>query len=168
MKALRCLLALLPLLLPLSAHAEEAAKSTPSAAPAASSNPSASAVANPDLAALQGKWVGLEVGREAQGDNTLTVSGDTIHFQGASKDEWYKGTFTLPAGTTPKQVIATIKDCPAPDFIGKTSNAIYKIEDGKLTLTGHHPGSNTTPKSFEGDETARTFILKKVPLSPSN
>ena len=128
---------------------------------------SSAAVANPDLAALQGQWVGQEVGREAQGDNTLTISGDTIQFQGANKGEWYKGTFTLPAGTAPKQFIATVKDCPAPEFIGKISNAIYKIEDGKLTLSGHHPGATTTPNSFEGDDTARTFILKKAQPSTS-
>ena len=51
---------------------------------------------------LQGTWKGVEVGREAEGKATLTISGNTIHFQGAKKKEWYKATFSLPAGTNPK------------------------------------------------------------------
>jgi hypothetical protein len=38
--------------------------------------------------ALQGTWVGQEVGRP-QGEYRLTVSGNSIKFQGARAEEWY-------------------------------------------------------------------------------
>jgi uncharacterized protein (TIGR03067 family) len=111
---------------------------------------------------LQGTWEGFEVGREALGKCVLTISGDSIHFQGANKDEWYKADFTLPTGTDPNQLRVVIKDCPVADFIGKSAVAIFRIQDGALTLVGHPPGSSDAPKSFEGDATSRSFIFKKA------
>ncbi len=113
--------------------------------------------------ALQGTWEGVEVGREGAGKCTLTISGNTLHFQGAVPAEWYKGTFELPAGTDPKQLLGLVKECPFEQAIGKTAIAIYKIEDGKLTLVGHPPGAPEAPRGFEGDELSRTFTLTKVP-----
>lgn len=112
------------------------------------------------LTVLQGKWEGVEVGREAEGKCTMTVAGNAIHFQGSNKNEWYKTTFTLPAGTDPKQLHATITECPAPDFVGRSSFSIYKLEEGKLTLVGHRPGAPDAPKSFEGDAESRTFVFE--------
>ncbi len=111
---------------------------------------------------LEGKWEGVEVGHETDGKCTMTVSGSSIHFQGANKNEWYKATFALPPGTDPKQLRATIKECPSPDLVGKTSLAIYKIRDGALTLTGYKPGTSGAPKGFIGDADSRTFAFKKV------
>ena len=120
-----------------------------------------------DLDRLQGAWEGTETGREAEGKCTLTITANALRFQGANKGEWYAGTFELPAGTNPAQLRGTIKDCPAKDFIGKVSLAIFKIEDGTLTLTGHAPGEAEVPKGFAGDATARTFVFKKAaPSSP--
>ena len=120
-----------------------------------------------DLDRLQGAWEGTESGREAEGKCTLTITANALRFQGVNKGEWYAGTFELPAGTNPAQLRGTIKDCPAKDFIGKVSLAIFKIEDGTLTLTGHAPGEAEVPKGFAGDATARTFVFKKAaPPSP--
>jgi len=116
-----------------------------------------------DSALLQGKWEGVEVGREGSGTCTLTVSGDTMHFQSWNKDEWYKATFTLPAATNPKQLKGTIADCPRPDMVGKTSTGIFKIEAGKLTLAGCKPGTGESPKTFDADASVRVFIFKKAP-----
>ena len=102
------------------------------------------------------------MGREANGKCTMTITGNSIHFQGSNKNEWYKATFTLPKGADPKQLYATITDCPAPDFVGKSSFSIYRIEEGKLTLAGYRPGSPDAPKSFEGDAESRTFVFKKA------
>lgn len=110
---------------------------------------------------LQGIWEGVEVGREAQGKCTMTITGSSIHFQGGNKDEWYKATFALPTGTEPKQLVGRITECPAPQMIGKSSFSIYKIENETLTLTGHKPGAPDAPKSFEGDANSRTFVFKK-------
>ena len=114
------------------------------------------------LLQLQGKWEGVEAGRDASGKCTLTISGNAIHFEGASKTEWYKATFTVELDTDPKQLHAIIKECSVPDVVGKSAHAIYKIENGTVTLVGHPPGAPAAPKSFEGDDTSRSFTFKKV------
>jgi uncharacterized protein (TIGR03067 family) len=115
----------------------------------------------PEKSKLQGKWEGVEVGRETEGKCTLTVDGDTIQFQGSNKNEWYKTLFDVPVGTEPRQLRATITECPAKDFVGKMACSIYRIENGNLTLVGHAPGIPEAPKSFDGDRDSRTFIFKK-------
>ena len=97
---------------------------------------------------LQGLWEGVEVGREAEGKCTMTITGNSIHFQGSNTNEWYKTTYTLPAGTDPQQLRATITGCPQPDYIGKVGLSIFKIEDGTLTLVGHEPGCAGRPENL--------------------
>jgi uncharacterized protein (TIGR03067 family) len=111
---------------------------------------------------LQGKWEGAEIGREAEGKCLLTIKSNTIHFQGANNQEWYKTTFTLVPGTDPKQLRATITDCPQPEYVGKVVLSIYKLEGGTLTLAGNEPGAPEAPKTFEGDKDSRRFIFKKA------
>jgi hypothetical protein len=128
---------------------------------------------------LQGSWEGVLVGEEAAGKCTITITGNSLHFQGLSTNEWYETTFTLPAGTNPQQLHATIKVCPRPEHIGKAVFAIFKIEDGTLTIAGLEGSALDPPKTidddqslfkfedwnrskaFEGNHTFR-YILKKV------
>ena len=124
--------------------------------------PAAAAAAVDATKELQGTWEGVEKGREDAGTCTLTVAEKTIHFQGANPQEWYKGTFTLPDGADPQQLIGTIAECAQPDFVGKNAAAIYKIENGTITIVANRPGVADAPKTFEGGEGTRTFILKKV------
>jgi hypothetical protein len=109
---------------------------------------------------LQGIWKGVEVGRESEGQCTLKVTGKSIHFQGASRDEWYSARI-LP-GRDPKEIFVEIEDSPRPDDIHKAVAAIFKIVDEKLTLVGHPPGVVEPPKSFKGDSTSRAFVFQKV------
>ena len=124
-----------------------AATTTPTAAPKS------------DLEALQGKWTGKDLGGE--GDNTalLVISRNNLEFRGSNPDDWYKGTFTLREGTSPKQCVFAVRDCASPDYIGKTSLAIYKLENGTLTIAGNEPGNPEPPESFEAT-TARRFEFK--------
>jgi uncharacterized protein (TIGR03067 family) len=117
---------------------------------------------------LQGSWEGVEVGQEAEGKCRITITGNSIHFQGANRDEWYKTIFTLPSGTDPKQLRATITDCSQPDYIGKVSLCIFKIEAGTLTLVGNRPGFPDAPKGFEGDGDSRTFVFHKAQPQKDN
>ena len=112
--------------------------------------------------ALQGTWVGQEVGRP-QGECRLTVSGNSIKFQGARAEEWYEATITLKPKANPKRAVALIERCPAPQYINKTANFIYKIEGKTLTLAGSEPGSEKEPTAFEPnpDNPVRTFVLNK-------
>ena len=46
-------------------------------------------------------------------------------------------------------MVIEITDCPLPQFKGKTANAIYKIEDGTLTLASYQPGTDKFPPDFD-------------------
>ncbi len=92
---------------------------------------------------------------------TITITGNSFHFH-RDTNFWFETTITLPAGTDPKQLHATIKDCPTPSSIGQVVFAIFKIEDGILTIaTG---GGDEVPKSFEsnGNNGLTRFELRKV------
>jgi uncharacterized protein (TIGR03067 family) len=125
-------------------------------------NAVASTLPQTDVQALQGKWTGQEVGAQVPGTSSLVIDGTKLEFVGANTNEWYKATFTLRDDTTPKQFVAVITDCPVPQFIGKTSHAIYKIENGKFTLTGNEPGNPAVPGSFDATE-ARELVFTPVP-----
>jgi len=101
-----------------------------------------------ELQPLQGSWEGVLMGQEAAGKISITITGNALHFQGLNPTEWYETTFTLPAGTYPQQLHATIKDCAQPcDDIGKVVFAIFKIEDGTLTLVGIQATAVEPPKT---------------------
>ena len=102
-----------------------------------------------DLAMLQKSWHGEEGRGVARSTNSLVLSGNNLEFHGANPQEWYKGTFILREDTTPKQMIVTVTDCPAPQYIGKIANAIYRIENGTLTIAGNEPGNQAMPASFD-------------------
>jgi len=106
-----------------------------------------------ELRLLQGYWESVPPAK-----NSITITGKSLHYY-ARTDFWYETTFTLPAGTDPQQLHATIKRCSYPDSIGKVVIAIFKIEDETLTLAYLQTGA--APKSFE-DEEADRFKLRKV------
>jgi hypothetical protein len=118
----------------------------------------------PELQPLQGSWEGTEKGRETDGKCTLTVSGDTFHFVGAIKGEWYNATITIAPGPGPKQMQGLITDCPAPDLVGKTVMAIFRIVEGALTVAGHPPDVDDAPRDFEGDGHSRIFTFSKIEI----
>jgi uncharacterized protein (TIGR03067 family) len=121
-------------------------------------------VANPS-GALQGTWEGEEIGKESVGKYTMTIAGNSLRFDGPGKVEWYSATFSLSANQDPKQMVATITDCGKADFVGKSSLAIYKIENGELTLVGNRPGYPDAPKDFDGDRNSRRFTFKKAQVA---
>jgi hypothetical protein len=125
----------------------------------------ASAILQPTAAEtqpLQGSWEGVQRGHEPEGKYTMTVTGNSLHFQGPKTEDMYKATFTLPAGTFPQQLHATITDSSNPDDIGLVVFAIFKVENGTLTLVrfGRNP-----PLTFEGNQDYH-YDLKKV-LNPN-
>jgi uncharacterized protein (TIGR03067 family) len=107
---------------------------------------------------LQGSWEGVQVGQESAGKYTITFTDNSLHFQGPKVDDKYKATFTLPSGTAPQQLHATITDSSDPDDIGRVVSAIFKIEDGTLTLVRY---GGKPPIFFEGHQDYR-YDLKKV------
>ena len=115
-----------------------------------------------DTKTLQGRWQGREVGKEEKGLATISFTGNNVEFRGADPKEWYKGTFTLNEDAEPKQMVASIAECPFPEFVGKSCNVIYQIENGTLTLAGNAPGNPAVPASFDA-QGARQFVFLKAP-----
>ena len=127
--------------------------------------------AEPQL--LQGTWEGVLVGDEAHQKITITITGNSLHFH-RDTNFWFETTITLPAGKDPKQLHATIKGCPTSQAssIGKVVGAIFKIEDGTLTLAtgGGDSSPEGTPKSFEAteDKGLTRYELRKVQPQKKN
>ncbi len=117
------------------------------------------------LQRLQGKWEGFVVGDKARDKITITITGDSFHFHRDS-NFWFATTITLPAGTAPQQLRATIKhSAPPEDSNGKVVDAIFKIENGTLTVAASGDGSKEAPKSFEAENVTR-YELRKVQDAP--
>lgn len=118
----------------------------------------------PDVIDLDVLKIGvLESPPQSHGKITIKITGDSFHFH-RDTNFWFETAITLPAGTDPKQLHATIKGCPASQAssIGQVVRAIFKIEDGILTLaTG---GGEEAPTSFEvtGNNGLLRFELRKV------
>ena len=116
-----------------------------------------------ELQLLQGTWEGVLVGDKAQQKITITITGNSLHFH-RDTNFWWKTTITLPADTNPRQLHATIQDChdcppQQENSNGTVAVAIFKVEDGKLTLaTGN--GDGEAPKSFEA--APNRYELRKV------
>ena len=106
---------------------------------------------------------------EADGKITITITGNSLHFH-RDTNFWFETTFVLPAGTDPQQLHATIKrSSPPEDSIGEVVFAIFKVEDGTLTLAGEQASAVEPPKAFPSAPgggrvfatTSRRFNLKR-------
>lgn len=102
---------------------------------------------------------------------TITIKGDSFHFH-RDTNFWFETKITLPAGTDPQQLHATIKGC-APgqeNSLGNMVVAIFKIEDGTLTLAARGDGSDDTPKSFEAteDKGLTRYAFRRVKIQKKN
>lgn len=110
---------------------------------------------NAELQPLQGTWEGGVVGENSLQKITIKITGNSFHFH-RDANFWFDTTITLPPGTNPKQLLATIKGCPESQAssIGKVVGAIFKIEGGTLTLAtgGADSSPEGTPKGFDSTE----------------
>jgi uncharacterized protein (TIGR03067 family) len=104
---------------------------------------------------LQGTWDGKELGG-AEGACRISISGDSIRFQGARRREWYIGKLTLIPHTNPRQATILITECGFPQYVNQTAKAIYKTDGKALTLAGHEPGNSAVPTAFETSTNSQT------------
>ena len=135
-----------------------ACQSTPAQTAAEPGTPTPTAA---ELNRLQGYWEGEGAG----GKCSITITGNSLHYRNSAG--WFKTTFTLPVGTDPQQLHATIKDCspPSTNAIGTVVFAIFKIEDGTLTFA-EDDMSDKPPKTFVG-ATSR-YVVKQVQPQKQN
>ena len=112
-----------------------------------------------DIDALQGTWIGTEVGNEG-GQWTFVISGTAVDVKGP-EPEAYSGSLKLDEEATPKQADFTIEKCEFEQYIGATSLAIYKIEEGVFTMAGNEPGATDRPTGFEAGGDTRVFTFTK-------
>ena len=71
-----------------------------------------------------------------------------------------KATFSLREDANPKQLVLAVTECSDPQYIGKTANSIYQIQDGTLTWTANEPGDSAVPTNFDNPN-ADTMVFKK-------
>ncbi len=111
---------------------------------------------------LQGTWIGHEVDGPP-GECRMTISGDSLKFQGARQEEWYDAKLIVLPNTSPKQADVMIQNCSAPQYNGKTAKAIYKLERKALTIAATEPGDGSLPAGFErkAASRARVFLFEK-------
>jgi hypothetical protein len=111
---------------------------------------------------LEGSWHGRVVTPGQEGSVSITFSGQSLEFHGVKPDDWVKGTFTLREDLNPHQLVGTVTECSAPDYVGKTSYSIYKIENGALTITGFEPGSSSSfPSAFDAPDSSQ-LVFQRV------
>ena len=119
----------------------------------------AGCVTQPPVASALHRIQGYWEGEGPPGRISITIEGNSLRFY-ARTDFWYETTFVLPAGTDPQQLHATIKDSSPPtNGIGEVVFAIFKIEDGTLTLAVDD-GSDEPPTTFAG--ASSRYDLKEV------
>ena len=118
-----------------------------------------------ELQRLQGYWEGEILGGGVK--CSITITGNSLHFY-SRPDFWYLTTFTLPVDTDPKQLRTTIKGTApeATNDIGKVIVAIFKIEEGTLTLAVNQDPDGPPPKTFpnETNSVIARYDLKKPQL----
>jgi uncharacterized protein (TIGR03067 family) len=133
--------------------------STPSASNSAPTAPESPAPPKAAPTAFEGSWKGRELTPGREGLATLAVSGQSLEFHGAEANDWLKATFSLREDTSPKQCVGLITDCSDAQYVGKKFCAIYRIEDGTMTISGNEPGSTDIPTTFDAPGT-RQIVFK--------
>lgn len=103
---------------------------------------------NADLRRLQGYWECHGPG----GECSVTISGNSLRFY-AREDFWFETTFTIPVGTGPQQLHATIikEGSPEQANIGTVVVALFKVGDEALTLGVIDDFENPPASPVDGD-----------------
>ena len=108
---------------------------------------------------LQGTWISQGTG--ATNSTSLLFRGANVEVDGPNAKLFYKATFSLREDTNPKQLVAVITECTISQWVGKTINAIYQIQDGTLTITANGVGNAAVPASFDAPGAPKTIYKHK-------
>ena len=106
---------------------------------------------------LQGTWEGegIYAGQEPELATKVTMrfTEHSLHYQGSKTNDWYDATFTLPPETSPAQLHAVITASPDKGSLRVKLFAIFKLEEGVLTLAEVADGALETLEK-KGDDKA--------------
>ena len=111
-----------------------------------------------DKTKLEGEWVSTVPGQDmifSFSDENFSIKSPNV------PNYWYTGTFSLKIKADPKKIDLAIKEGGIPQYVGKASLGIYKIENGVLILALNQPGAPAYPASFQNTGNAILFKLKK-------
>jgi uncharacterized protein (TIGR03067 family) len=109
---------------------------------------------------LVGTWSGNEMSGASALVWTFTFEGGKAWVT-TSGVEAYSGAYAADPLGDPKSLTILIESSPYTAHIGKTTNAIYQIEDTTLTFAGNEPGNPAVPTAFESRGNTRLFLLTK-------
>jgi uncharacterized protein (TIGR03067 family) len=114
---------------------------------------------------LQGTWSPADIEASGTGWPSLVIQGSNLDFRGMNTNYWFRASFSLREDTNPKQLVAVITESADPKDVGKTANAIYEIQDGKLIITVNEPGDPAVPAGFDAPG-ADKFVFKHKANGP--
>ena len=106
---------------------------------------------------LAGTWKGHVAGQE-EAEVTVKVWEGRMEVSG---DLTVEGPYEKDENVDPKQFVLVIEKSPDPDERGKKVHAIYRIENGQLTVAFNLPGIDEPPKSFTVGVRTGVIVLKK-------
>ena len=117
------------------------------------------------LQKLQGTWSGGVLNDRSKAQYTLRIRGDSFHFH-RDTNFWFGTTITVPAGTDPQQLFATIHtSAPGQEnSLGKRVAAIFQVEEDNLIIVARGDGGDDVPTGFDvaGDEGLTRYELRRV------
>ena len=112
---------------------------------------------------LQGTWEGegIYAGQEPELATKVTMrfTEHSLHYQGSKTNDWYDATFTLPPETSPAQLHAVITASPDKGSLRVKLFAIFKLEEGVLTLAEVADGALETLEK-KGDDKALFNVVE--------
>ena len=112
----------------------------------------------PDSTILQGRWISQEVGTSNLA--SVVFQGTNLQYRGGSTNEWFNATFSTREDKKPKQLVAAIISSSHTGDVGKTSHAIYQMQDGAFKISVYGPGNSNMPPRFDAPGTL-TSVFKR-------
>lgn len=112
-----------------------------------------------ELSLLQGYWEGTGPG----GECSVTISGHSLIYR-QRDDFWFDTTFTLPEGSEPRQLHATILRSPEESTIGNVVVTLFELGDGTLNLgvIADFEEPPTEPVLASWDDATDRYSLRKA------
>lgn len=109
---------------------------------------------------LQGKWTGRE--QESDTEIRLVVEGEHAKFEVPSEGLWYKGKLIFEQkGGGFWAVAFHIEECAEPDYDGKISVGLARINGDRFVLAANEPGNPSRPSRLKPSDETQIFVFER-------